>query len=82
MSERTEVGGRGAGTRGEGSPGEGTPREGSSGGGSYRAGPAGLAYQALLDHTQMCEQCVDNVQECATGRALVRTLREAARGRR
>lgn len=47
--------------------------------GSYSKGPAGLAYRALLEHTQTCEQCVDNVQECATGRALVRTLREAVR---
>ncbi|MFF3894653.1 hypothetical protein ACFYY3_15960 [Streptomyces sp. NPDC001812] len=49
--------------------------------GTYREGPAGLAYRALLEHTQMCEQCVDDVGKCATGRALVRTLREAARGK-
>ncbi|WP_406355026.1 hypothetical protein OHB56_21145 [Streptomyces sp. NBC_01635] len=49
--------------------------------GTYRAGPAGLAYRALLEHTQQCEQCVDDVGQCATGRALVRTLREAARGK-
>ncbi|MHC3451261.1 hypothetical protein [Streptomyces prasinus] len=49
--------------------------------GTYRAGPAGLAYRALLEHTQQCEQCVDDVGQCATGRALVRTLREAARPR-
>ncbi|MGY3202662.1 hypothetical protein [Streptomyces sp. TE5632] len=49
--------------------------------GTYRDGPAGLAYRALLEHTQMCEQCVDDVRGCATGRVLVRTLREAARGR-
>ncbi len=44
---------------------------------SYAAGPAGLAYRALLEHTQMCEQCVDDVRGCGTGRALVRTLRDA-----
>ncbi|MEU3100040.1 hypothetical protein ABZ690_36545, partial [Streptomyces sp. NPDC006967] len=26
--------------------------------GSYRTGPQGLAYKALLEHTQMCEPCV------------------------
>lgn len=36
--------------------------------------------RALVEHTQMCEQCTDDVQQCATGRALVRTLRETARG--
>lgn len=46
--------------------------------GTYRAGPAGLAYRALLEHTQVCEQCVDDVGQCGTGRALVRTLRDAA----
>ncbi|MFF0104516.1 hypothetical protein [Streptomyces hirsutus] len=49
--------------------------------GTYREGPAGLAYRALLEHTQMCEQCVDDVRGCATGKVLVRILREAARGR-
>lgn len=49
--------------------------------GSYRAGPQGVAMRALVEHTQMCEQCVDDLQGCATGRALVRTLRDAARGR-
>ncbi|MGA5262434.1 hypothetical protein ACPCI0_19610 [Streptomyces griseoincarnatus] len=49
--------------------------------GSYQDGPAGLAYRALLEHTRECGQCVDDVGQCGTGRALVRTLREAARGR-
>lgn len=50
-----------------------------TGTGTYARGPAGLAYRALLEHTQMCEQCTDDVQQCATGRALVRTLRDASR---
>lgn len=50
--------------------------------GNFRAGPAGLAYRALLEHTQMCEQCVDDSRDCATGRALVRTLRDACRAAR
>jgi hypothetical protein len=53
----------------------------TAGTGSYREGPAGVAYKALLEHTRECRQCVENVADCATGRALVRTLREAARGR-
>ena len=53
----------------------------AAGTGSYQDGPAGLAYRALLEHTRECRQCVENVSECGTGRALVRTLREAARGR-
>ncbi|MGA5599859.1 hypothetical protein ACPCUF_02275 [Streptomyces griseoincarnatus] len=53
----------------------------AAGTGSYQDGPAGLAYRALLEHTRECRQCVENVADCATGRALVRTLREAARGR-
>lgn len=40
---------------------------------------ADLAYKALLHHTQMCEQCVYDSRECSTGRALIRTLREARR---
>ncbi|WP_460080964.1 hypothetical protein [Streptomyces variabilis] len=49
--------------------------------GSYREGPAGVAYRALLEHTRECRRCVENVKDCATGRALVRTLRDAARSR-
>lgn len=45
--------------------------------GTYPEGPAGLAYRALLEHTQVCEQCVVDVRGCGTGRALVRTLRDA-----
>ncbi|WP_405698188.1 hypothetical protein OHA99_26695 [Streptomyces coelicoflavus] len=52
----------------------------AAGAGSYRSGPQGVAMRALVEHTQMCEQCTDDVQQCATGRALVRTLRETARG--
>jgi hypothetical protein len=49
----------------------------TDGSGSYAEGPAALAYRALLEHTQVCEQCVEDSRECPTGRALVRTLREA-----
>lgn len=49
----------------------------TGGTGNYAEGPAALAYRALLEHTQVCEQCVEDSRECATGRALVRTLREA-----
>ncbi|MFI5883403.1 hypothetical protein [Streptomyces sp. NPDC051554] len=41
--------------------------------------PSGLAFKALLEHTQGCEQCTDDPTECGTGRALVRTVREARR---
>ncbi|MEU2993514.1 hypothetical protein ABZ772_24840 [Streptomyces griseoincarnatus] len=54
----------------------------AAGTGSYEAGPRGIAMRALLEHTQQCEQCVDDVQQCGTGRALVRTLRDAAAGGR
>lgn len=40
-------------------------------------GVIALAYRALLDHVSTCEQCVDDSRECPTGRALIRTLREA-----
>ncbi|MGA5339017.1 hypothetical protein ACPCK3_07360 [Streptomyces griseoincarnatus] len=53
----------------------------AAGTGSYREGPAGVAYKALLEHTRECRQCVENVGECGTGRALVRTLKDAARQR-
>lgn len=47
--------------------------------GSYAEGPTALAYRALLEHTQSCEQCIDDYRECPTGRALVRTVRDARR---
>lgn len=53
----------------------------TTGTGSYTDGPTGLAYRALLEHTRDCDQCVDDVRQCATGRALVRTLKDAARRR-
>ncbi|MBU5944907.1 hypothetical protein [Streptomyces sp. PAM3C] len=53
----------------------------AAGTGSYQDGPAGLAYRALLEHTRECGQCVENVSGCGTGRALVRTLRDAVRTR-
>lgn len=46
---------------------------------AHMQGPAALAYRALLEHTQACEQCVDDSRKCPTGRALVRTLRGARR---
>lgn len=39
--------------------------------------PSGLAYLALLQHTQTCEQCTDDPANCGTGRALIKTAREA-----
>jgi hypothetical protein len=42
-------------------------------------GPAALAYRALLDHTQTCVPCIADSRKCPTGRALIRTLREARR---
>ncbi|EPD62397.1 hypothetical protein HMPREF1211_04031 [Streptomyces sp. HGB0020] len=52
---------------------------GESGTDAHLEGPAAFAYRALLEHTQLCEQCVVDSRECATGRVLVRTLREARR---
>jgi hypothetical protein len=46
---------------------------------THPQGAAASAYRALLDHTQTCEQCVEDFQECPTGRALVRTVRETRR---
>lgn len=38
-----------------------------------------LVMAALHKHTNTCEQCVDNYQECETGRSLVRLVRETRR---
>ncbi|GGX54189.1 hypothetical protein [Streptomyces fructofermentans] len=43
-------------------------------------GPAALAFRALLDHTQTCVQCIADSRKCATGRVLVRTVRQARQG--
>ncbi|MFI9598974.1 hypothetical protein ACIHCX_03665 [Streptomyces sp. NPDC052043] len=37
------------------------------------------AYPAQLAHLEMCEQCVDDVRECKTGRSLDRLVREGRR---
>ena len=37
------------------------------------------AYEALLDHAPMCEQCVDNAAGCETGRELRRLVKEGFR---
>lgn len=37
------------------------------------------AHRTLHDHAPQCEQCVDNAQECDTGRALYRLVRENRR---
>lgn len=49
----------------------------TAGTGLYRAGralPQGAAMRALVEHTQRCEQCVDDVPQRPAGPALVRTL--------
>lgn len=51
----------------------------TAGTGSYRAGPQGVAMRALIEHTQSCEQCVNDARECPTGRALAVTVRTAGR---
>jgi hypothetical protein len=37
------------------------------------------AYRALLDHGPVCEQCVDNADQCEVGRGLRRLIREGRR---
>ncbi len=39
----------------------------------------GLALEALHMHTLGCEQCRIDYRDCPTGRALVRTIRDARR---
>ena len=46
---------------------------------SHLTAPSGLAFKALLEHTQTCEQCTDDSRKCGTGRALIRTVRDARR---
>lgn len=38
------------------------------------------ALEVLHEHAPMCEPCVDNAEECPTGRALNRLIREGRRG--
>ncbi|QEV18653.1 hypothetical protein [Streptomyces alboniger] len=33
-------------------------------------------YRALLDHTQSCEQCADDLTRCAVGKALRMAMRQ------
>jgi hypothetical protein len=37
------------------------------------------AHRVLMDHAPRCEQCVENVADCDTGRALLRLMREHRR---
>jgi hypothetical protein len=59
--------------------GDSTDKQGRTAG-SYVETAVGLAMKALLMHTQVCEQCTEDYRECATGRTLVRTVRDARRG--
>jgi hypothetical protein len=53
-------------------------RETARRGGHVRSA-ADIAFLKLLEHVQSCEQCTDDSSRCPTGRALIRTHREALR---